>query len=76
MHRDASIVVVEHCDEFEACTERFEVLAKRGDANVLGVFEFGDCALGDIESPGEFDLADCFAVAEFVQPNLFEGFAA
>ena len=72
MHWNSSIVVVEHCDEFEACTERFEVLAKRGNANVLGVFEFGDCSLGDVESAGEFCLTDCLAMAEFVEPDLFE----
>jgi hypothetical protein len=31
---------LEHCDEFEACTERSEVLAKRGNANVLGMLEW------------------------------------
>lgn len=76
MDGDSSVFVVEYGDEFEACAEGFEVLAKCGDADVFGVFEFGDCALGDIESTGEFYLADCFTVAEFVQPDLFERFAA
>ena len=29
VHWDAAGVVVEHCDEFEACAERFQVLAQR-----------------------------------------------
>ena len=29
VHRDAAGVVVEHRNEFEACTERFQVLAQR-----------------------------------------------
>jgi len=59
----SSIFVIKYGVEFEARAEGFEVSAKRGDADVFGAFEFGDCALGDIESTGEFYLADCFAVA-------------
>lgn len=72
MHGNSSIVVVEHCDEFEAGAECFEVLAKRGDANVLGMLQLGDCSLGDVESTGKFYLTDCLAMAEFVQPDLLE----
>ena len=76
MHRNSSIVVVEHGDEFEACTEGFEVLAKRGNANVLGVLKLGDRTLGHVESTGQFCLADCLTVTEFVQPDLLERVAA
>lgn len=76
MDGDSSVFVIEYGDKFEPGAERFEGLTQRGDADVFGVFEFGDCSLGDIESTGEFDLADCFAVAEFVQPDLLQCFAA
>jgi len=74
--RDSSVIVIEYGDEFEASSEGFEILTQGGDADVFGVFEFGDCALGDIESTSEFYLADCFAMSEFVEPDLFERFAA
>ena len=54
MHGDSSIVVVEHCDEFEACTEPFEVLAKRRDPDVIGMLQLGDRTLCDVESTGGF----------------------
>jgi len=74
--RDSSVIVIEYGDEFEARPEGFEILTQGGNADVFGVFEFGDCALGDIESTSEFYLADCFAMSEFVEPDLFERFAA
>jgi hypothetical protein len=76
MHRDPSIFIVEHRDEFEACTEGFEVLAKRRDPNVLGVLQLGDRALGDVESTGQLCLADCLTVVKFVQPDFLEGVAS
>ncbi len=76
MHGNSSIVVVEHCDEFEACTERFEVLAKRGNVNVVGMLQLGDCPLGDLKSTSKLCLTDRLAMTEFVQPNLLERVAA
>ena len=63
MDRDASFLILEHRDEFEAGAEGLEVLAERGDADVLGVLELGDGALSDVEPAGELGLADGLGVA-------------
>ena len=42
MNRDAASVVVEHRNEFEARTERLQILAQRRDTHVLRVLKFGD----------------------------------
>lgn len=42
MYRHAASVVVEHRNEFEARTERFQILAQCRDAHVLGMLELGD----------------------------------
>ena len=54
---DPSVLVVEHGDEFQAGAEGFEVLAQGRDPYVLGVFEFRDGSLGDIEPAGELGPA-------------------
>jgi hypothetical protein len=76
MHGNASIVIVEHCDEFETRTERFEVLAKGGNAYLFGVLQLGDRPLGDVESTSKLCLTDRLAMAEFVEPDLIEGVTA
>ena len=72
MHRDAAGVVVEHRDELETCAERFQILAQRRHSNVLGVLQLGDRSLSDIETAGQFDLADCFAMSKLVETDLCE----
>ncbi len=74
MDGDSSVVSVEHGNEFESCTQRFEVLAERGHTEVFEVFEFRDCSLGDLESTRTFYLADRFAEAELIGTDLFESF--
>lgn len=61
MHGDPA-VVVEYGDEFKPGAECLEVLAQGGDADVVGVLEFGDRTLGYVESAGEFCLTDRFAM--------------
>ena len=70
---NSAVLVVEHCDELESRAERLEVLAQRGDAEVVGVLELGDRALGDVEPSGELGLADGLGMAELVEADLFEG---
>src|SRR5947209_10669274 len=69
----ASVLVVEDSDELEASTEGFEILAQRGDADVVGVFELRDRALGDVEPSGELGLADGLGVAKLVEADLLAG---
>src|SRR3546814_9070418 len=47
--RDTATLVFEYRDELEASTERFEVLAQRRHADILGVLELGDRPLGRSE---------------------------
>jgi hypothetical protein len=68
--------VFEDGDEFEMCTERFEVLAQCRDTDVFGVLEFRDRTLGDLQSSGEFVLAHGLGLAELPQSDLFEGLGA
>ena len=72
MHRDASILVIEDRDEFEAGTECFEVLAQGRHPDVICVFKFGDRTLGDVEPSGELRLADRLTVAE-LERSLLRG---
>ncbi len=69
----AASFVVEDGDEFETGTERFEVLAQGGDANVFGVLELRDRTLGDLQPPCKFGLADGLGVTELPQSDLLEG---
>ena len=62
--RHPPLLVLEHGNELQPSTERIEVLAERGDANLVGVLELGDRPLRDVESAGELDLADGLGVAE------------
>ncbi len=71
---DSAVLVVEHGDEFQAGAEGFEVVAQGRDPYVLGVFEFRDGSLGDIEPAGELGLADRFGMTKLIQSDLFKGF--
>jgi hypothetical protein len=70
--RRSAVLVVEHGPEFEACAELFEVMTQRRHAHVVGVLGLGDRPLLDVESAGEFGLADRLAVSKLVQPDLLE----
>jgi hypothetical protein len=72
MNGDATFLVVEDGNEFEAGAECFEILAKRGNSYIVGVLEFGDGSLCDIKATGELCLTDCLSVAEFVKTDLFK----
>ena len=43
-------------DELEPCAKCFEVVPQRRDPYILGVFELGHGALGDLQTPGDLDL--------------------
>ncbi len=66
--------IIEDGDEFEARTERFEVLAQRRYSHIFGMFQFRDRALSDVESSSQRCLAHGLAVTEFVEADLFECF--
>ena len=72
VNRHPAVLVSEHGDELQASAERFEVLTQRRPARVVGVLELGDRPLLDVESAGEFGLADRLAVSKLVQPDLLE----
>jgi hypothetical protein len=69
---DSPVFIVEHGYEFEASTQCFKVLAKGGDADVIGVLQFGDGSLRDVETTRKVDLADRLCMTKLVQPNLFQ----
>src|SRR3546814_5784877 len=71
--RDTATLVFEYRDELEASTERFEVLAQRRHADILGVLELGDRPLGHVETTGQLGLAHGLGVAQLVEPDLLEG---
>ena len=49
--------IIEDGDEFEARTERFEILTQRRHSHVLGMFQFRDCTLSDVATTGQGRLA-------------------
>src|SRR5581483_4648602 len=69
----ALTVVVEHGDELEAGSERFEVLAECRDAQVVGVLELGDRSLCHVEASGQLGLAHHLGVAELVEADFLKG---
>ena len=73
MGRHAAIIVVEHGNELEPGPERVGVLAQGGHPHVVGVLQLRHGALGDVEPPGECDLAHRLGVAEFVKADLLDG---
>jgi hypothetical protein len=70
--RHPTIVVGERGHELEAGAERFEVLAQRRHARVVGVLELGDRPLGHVEPAGELGLADRLSVTKLGQPDLLQ----
>gem|GEM_PF-4019864 len=66
-------IIFEHGDELETGPKGFEVLAQSRHSDVVGMLEFGDRPLGDIQTAGEFCLAHCFGVAKLVELDLLQG---
>jgi hypothetical protein len=75
MHRYSPVLVVEDGDEFKTSTKGFEVLAKRRDAYIVGMFELGDSPLSHVESTGKLCLTDRLSVTELIEADLFERLA-
>ena len=72
MDRDPSIFIVEHRDELEASTQRFEIIPQRRDAHVFGMFELGHRALRDLQATRHLGLAQRLSMAKLIETDLLQ----
>lgn len=70
MDRNPALFIVEHGNELEPSTDRFEVVLKRRDSYVFGVFDFRHVALGDFKPPRDIDLTECVRASALVEPDF------